>query len=70
MKPNNMDATETLESLKDRLKQVEIDIKEVEKRMPAHSVKPPIMQTLFELEDLRDDLIKKICQLDGSFQSR
>jgi seryl-tRNA synthetase len=28
--------------------------------MPAHSVKPPIMRQLFELEDERDALVKQI----------
>ena len=39
------------EMLQKRLADLERKIKEVEKRLPAHSVKPPIMTELFELED-------------------
>jgi chromosome segregation ATPase len=37
--------------LKTRLAELEQQIKETEKRLPAHSVKPQIMTELFELED-------------------
>ena len=37
--------------LRKKLAELERKIKEVEKRLPAHSVKPPIMTELFELED-------------------
>ena len=37
--------------LKRRLAEIEREIKETEKRLPAHSVKPQIMTELFELED-------------------
>jgi hypothetical protein len=36
---------------------------EVKRRMPAHSIKPPIMMELFELEDERDLIEKQIIQL-------
>ena len=39
-----------------RLEKINNEIKEVQKRLPAHSVKPTIMQELFELEDKRDEL--------------
>lgn len=39
------------EMLRKKLAELERKIKEVEKRLPAHSVKPPIMTELFELED-------------------
>jgi hypothetical protein len=38
----------------------------VEKQLPAHSVKPPIMTQLFELEDERDAVFK---ELEGLKQS-
>jgi hypothetical protein len=38
-------------------------IKEVEKRLPAHSVKPPIMVELLELEDERDKILSKLLAL-------
>jgi hypothetical protein len=43
-----MDLQQTLEK---KLAELERKIKETEKRLPAHSVKPPIMTELFELED-------------------
>jgi hypothetical protein len=39
------------QKLKKKLVELERKIKETEKRLPAHSVKPPIMAELFELED-------------------
>ena len=39
------------QKLRKRLAELEQKIKETEKRLPAHSVKPPIMTELFELED-------------------
>ena len=52
-----------LKSLENRRKKLDEKIAEVKKRMPAHSVKPPIMMELFELEDKRDALEKEIYQL-------
>ena len=37
--------------LEDKLAELEKKIRETEKQLPAHSVKPPIMTALFELED-------------------
>ena len=45
---NKMDQKQ---DLKKKLVELERKIKEPEKRLPAHSVKPPIMTALFELED-------------------
>jgi len=39
------------QKLQKKLAELERKIKEVEKRLPAHSVKPLIMTELFELED-------------------
>jgi chromosome segregation ATPase len=52
-----------LKGLEDKLKKLDEKIAEVKKRMPAHSVKPPIMTELFELEDERDALEKQIIEL-------
>jgi len=49
--------------LEDKLKELEVKIAEVNKRMPAHSVKPPIMMQLFALEDERDALLRKLDEL-------
>ena len=37
--------------LEEKLAELETKIRETEKRLPAHSVKPRIMTELFELED-------------------
>jgi hypothetical protein len=50
-------------SLKMRLKKLDERIKAVEKQLPAHSVKPPIMTQLFELEDERDAVYKELERL-------
>ncbi|BHH82828.1 hypothetical protein LA52FAK_11170 [Desulforhopalus sp. 52FAK] len=48
------------EQLKARLFQVEEELREIEKRIPAHSVKPPVMEDLFALEDEKEIIIKKL----------
>ena len=49
--------------LKMRLKKLDEKIAAVEKQIPAHSVKPPIMAQLFELEDERDAVNKELERL-------
>ena len=49
-----------IDSLKIRLKELDEKIKTVEKQLPAHSAKPPIMAQLFELEDERDAVFKAL----------
>ena len=44
--------------IEQRLQHLEEQIEEVRKRIPAHSVKPPIMMELLELEDRRDVLLR------------
>ena len=53
----------SLKMLEKQLKAVDEKIAEVNQRMPAHSVKPPIMMQLLELEDQRDALVKQIKKL-------
>ena len=53
-----------IDSLKIRLKELDEEIKAVEKQLPAHSVKPPIMAQLFELEDERDAVFKALERLE------
>jgi hypothetical protein len=50
---------ETIEPY-NRLKQIDIEIKEAKRRLPAHSVKPVLMIALFELEDERDAILKQL----------
>ena len=46
--------------IEQRLRRLEEQIAEVKKRLPAHSVKPPIMLELLTLEDERDALLKTL----------
>jgi len=50
----------TAEGIENELKRLEENIGEVKRRLPAHSVKPPIMMELLELEDRRDELLKTL----------
>jgi hypothetical protein len=52
-----------IDSLKIRLMELDEKIKAVEKQLPAHSVKPPIMAQLFKLEDERDAVFKALEQI-------
>ena len=49
--------------LKKRLRELDERIEAVEKQLPAHSVKPPIMAELFELEDERDAIFVELERL-------
>jgi len=48
------------QQLKRRLDELEREIKETEKRLPAHSVKPQIMTELFELEDEYEAVLEQL----------
>ena len=52
-----------IDRLKARLHTLEEEIAETMRRLPAHSVKPPVMMDLFELEDERDQILKKLGDL-------
>ena len=52
-----------INSLKNRLKELDNQIEALEKQLPAHSVKPPIMKELFELEDERDAVFQELERL-------
>ena len=58
-----------LESLEKKLMDLEAAIEETEKRLPAHSIKPPVMQDLLELEDARDKLLHQISELESGDDS-
>lgn len=49
-----------IEQLEARLKELEEEIRETEKRIPAHSIKPPVMEDLFNLEDEKEFLLKQL----------
>ena len=52
--------TESIQDLQSRLAELELKIAETEDRLPAHSIKPPVMLDLLALEDERDDLLQKL----------
>jgi hypothetical protein len=56
-------AMDTLTHLKERLQQLEKQIEETKKRLPAHSVKPPVMMDLLALEDEYETLLAEITGL-------
>jgi len=51
---------DSLKILEDRLGMIEEKIKETERQLPAHSIKPPVMTTLLDLEDERDAIQEQI----------
>ena len=53
------------QKLKRRLAELEREIKETEKRLPAHSVKPQIMTELFELEDEYEAVLTQLNALEA-----
>ena len=54
----------TLEELRKRLRQLEEEISETKKRLPAHSVKPPVMMDLLNLEDEYDAVMEQIARIN------
>lgn len=48
------------ETIQKRLQELEIEIAETKKRLPAHSVKPGVMMDLLNLEDERDRLLSQL----------
>ena len=60
--------TAEIQALEKKLKEIDKKIEDVENRLPAHSVKPPIMTELFELEDEREAVLKQIETLKGAGQ--
>ena len=51
---------ETMDTLRKRLRELDEKIAETKKRLPAHSVKPPVMTALLELEDEYDALLRQV----------
>ena len=60
----------TLAELEDRLKALDAAIRETKKRLPAHSVKPPVMMDLLDLEDEHDGVLKQIRELKQGRSSK
>ena len=53
----------TLPELKKRLEDLKSEIAEAKRRLPAHSVKPPVMHMLLDLEDEYDMVMQQIAAL-------
>jgi hypothetical protein len=54
---------DTLMLLKEKLRQLDKQIAETKKRLPAHSVKPPVMIDLLDLEDEYEAIMAEIAAL-------
>ena len=55
-----MNKQQEIEKLKKKLNMLDDQIKDVEDRLPAHGIKPPIMTEFFELEDEREAVLKQL----------
>ena len=53
------------QELKEKLVEIDRRLQETEKHLPAHSVKPPIMQEIFELEDQREAILAQLKDLEA-----
>ncbi len=53
------------QELKQKLEALDKQILEAEQHLPAHSVKPPIMQEIFELEDQREAIAAQLKELEA-----
>ncbi len=42
---------ETVQTIKERMTKLEVLIRDTKSRLPAHSVKPPVMMELLDYED-------------------
>jgi hypothetical protein len=49
--------------MEQKLRELEAAIAETRKRLPAHSVKPPVMMDLLDLEDQYDAVLNQIRRL-------
>jgi len=58
-----LEKPDDLTTLENRLQELEKEIRETKKRLPAHSTKPPVMMELLALEDEYDMVFKKIKKL-------
>ena len=61
-----MNKKQEIEGLEKKLSTLDAKIKDVEDRLPAHGIKPPIMTELFELEDEREVIWNQLETLRGT----
>jgi hypothetical protein len=64
-KINEENAMAQKQELQKKLEEIDKQIQETEKQLPAHSVKPPIMHELFELEDQREAIVAQLKELEA-----
>ncbi|WP_054029303.1 hypothetical protein [Desulfatitalea tepidiphila] len=50
------------QAVRRKLKEIEAEIEEARRRLPAHSVKPALMAALFDLEDQRDAIVEQLLE--------
>ena len=53
----------TIEELESRLEAIQLEIEECDRRLPAHSVKPGMMEEMMGLEDERDQILSELREL-------
>lgn len=53
------------EKLAKRLDAIELEIQETKRRLPAHSIKPPIMMELLALEDEAHEIRETLKRMGG-----
>jgi hypothetical protein len=63
MRNQVVQVSENAKKIRERLAALEVLIAETERRLPAHSTKPPVMLDLLALEDERDLLLKQLTAL-------
>lgn len=61
-----MNKQQEIEKLRKKLSTLDDKIKDVEDRLPAHGIKPPIMTQLFKLEDEREAALKQLEALSAA----
>jgi uncharacterized protein YqcC (DUF446 family) len=64
-KINKENAMNPKQELRKKLEEIDQQILETENHLPAHSVKPPIMQEIFELEDQREAILAQLKELEA-----
>ena len=57
--------SELLAQLDREISLLEKEIAETKRRLPAHSIKPPVMMDLLELEDKLDELLRERSRISG-----
>lgn len=60
---NDNQKTGDIEKIKRRMEELESLIKETKARLPAHSVKPPVMMDLLDYEDEYQSLFDQLKQI-------